>query len=113
MAELPIRKPIKWQRALVIKAEGVSETVGRVVWIRAQAPRIVDAIEPRTGKKHLSVRRFESNLLRDNSFGEILPVQVAPHQIELLARDENDFADDVPMIPLEEFLKQEKADVIS
>ena len=77
----------KWQRARLLR-DGVEQKVaGSEVWVS----RLKDG-------------EYISNILSPTRKGKTRYLKAA--FCELLARDENDFADDVPLIPWTEFLAQ-------
>ena len=94
----------KWQRARILSAEkNYVRAVGREIWVKIGKPfetNGTDAATQMPCKK--TGPGFEVNI--DGPGGRL--GFIAATRLELLARDENDFADDVPLIPWETFLEE-------
>jgi hypothetical protein len=97
----------KWQRARILVLEAFPECVGRELWVRSGPPHEVNTFQISTNQVILGVKRFSTNLLHSGENGiDILPLQADPEKIELLP----DFAEDVPLIPWEQFLAECRAE---
>lgn len=94
-----MNKP-KWQRARVVRFDVDPRLIGRELWVRIAPPTLDHRVNRWTGMPDFSPC-YDVNLLGSN--GEV--GAASKSTIELLARDENDFADDVPLIPWEQWLK--------
>jgi hypothetical protein len=110
-----VSKQPKWQRARLLEDSTTNngKTVvlarGMLLWVKTGPPvvRVRDSLEGGAMRQ----ASYDTNVV---SSRYSIPFIACPaDKLELLARDENDFADEVTLIPLEEFLNQEKADVIS
>ena len=77
----------KWKRARLLRGGPTQDVAGGLVWVRCY----------KDGE-------YISNILSPTRKGKTR--YLAADFCELLARDENDFADDVPLIPWEQFLKE-------
>jgi hypothetical protein len=91
----------KWQHARVLKSIDLPEAIGRKIWIKIEPPA------ERGGRDVMTLEICEvtpTHLTNLHSSG--LRIIISTEQIELLARDENDFAEDVPLIPWEQFLSE-------
>lgn len=82
----------KWQRAriLAVTRPENSDAIGHLTW--ALPPRDVSSFE------HGVIRGCQINTVEVGGF--------RPEQLEFLARDENDFADVVPLIEWDQFLAE-------
>ena len=95
----------KWQRARILHVNDdemreYGFVLGATFWAKAGPPALrVNGIKlyGRAVREELPPC-FDTNLLHET------PIVVRAEDVELLARDENDFAEDVPLIPWEEFL---------
>jgi hypothetical protein len=91
----------KWQRARIINGQGVPESLGVEVWVKC-GPPVSKATNGINGGWCEPVPRYEVAILP--RFGQ--NCLVAADDIELLARDEKDFAESVEFISQAEFLTQ-------
>ena len=92
-----------WQKARILKQDHHPEVTGFTVWVKAHAPEMVAT---RCSESRLSLGvnlRACTNIRRDNGVGRIGNVRIAPELIELLP----EFAEDVPLISWDEFLRGE------
>ena len=97
-----MNKP-KWQRCRLIKSPTLRELEGRELWVIVGRPIKAAGFCADTGNYREVPESYLTNLIhpRDHTEGAI------PREcVELLARDENDFADAVPFIPWEQWLKE-------
>ena len=97
-----MNKP-KWQRAQLVPFENdvievPKERVGCQLWVRC-----VPASRIGGSGQVFSYEGYDSNVIDNHSYPHLF---VAAEALELLARDENDFADDVPLISFEEWLEE-------
>ncbi len=91
----------KWQRARFVIGLGVP--VGSEVWV--SGPVRLDPVvnfAVRDGSRFEKFRHINTNVI--DTDGATLTANL--EHTELLARDENDFADNVPLISYEEWLTQ-------
>ena len=93
-----MRKP-KWQKARILHCLSHPEIVGREVWT-AGKPIVSDGVD------EFTYRYFSPRPIVFTSINYIDNRRVAfdPSSIERLARCDDDFADDVPILTWEEFL---------
>jgi hypothetical protein len=99
------QKP-KWQRARIVSAyETYRYCIGQELWVIGQPeddgrtsydPQTNTPVEGAEGPS------YDTNLMDPDG----RDISVRANRLELLARDENDFADDVDLIPWEQFLAQ-------
>ena len=89
----------KWQRARIL-SNCVLGT-GREIWVATGAPEIVEGVNPLTEFRNPPRKRVLMNVQDDGD-----DILIRADQIERHARDENDFAEDVPLIPWQEFLAE-------
>jgi hypothetical protein len=97
---------MKWQRARVLKAHGENNPIlNALIWVRPFNGRIPSiAIDAFTNRDYYPPpRAYETNF--DSAKGLML---VDAACVELLARDETDFADDVPLSTWEDFCRAAK-----
>ncbi len=94
----------KWQRVKVIEIVRDDERflLGRELWCRIGRPIPFAGYSVSDGKPEPVTMCLESNIL--NRKGE--PLRFTIRYIELLARDEKDFAEDVPLQRWEDFCVQ-------
>ncbi len=96
----------KWQRARFIKgkADDAVSVTGLFVWVEIGQPC------PSTGRGLNGARAGMPRALRTNIKGPQFPrygtcLNADAECIELLARDDKDFAEDMELVPWEEWLK--------
>ncbi len=91
----------KWQRARVVQAIRADEhfLLNREFWCRIGRPVPFAGYSAVTGRPEPETMCLETNLI--NEKGE--PLRFTLRYVELLARDENDFAEDVPLQRWEDF----------
>ena len=94
----------KWQRARIINSPDQPELLGAELWVKAEQPRSYKALDIQTDEPVPRIPEFYTFLIHKG-----LPCSVAASDTELLARDENDFAESVELIPWETFLEQCRA----
>lgn len=87
-----------WQKARIIKVFAQERALGRYAWVFVKPPRRLTALIIGTDRVH-------SQLGYDTNVDHVPPLngsmQLAANQVELLP----EFAEDVPMITWEEFLR--------
>ena len=96
----------KWQRARILHTDSSPEVIGCEIWVKMGPPVMQDANGAHGGWSPPELR-YDAAILPNDSFS--IGVCVCAEDIELLARDENDFAEDVPLIPWEQFLAECRA----
>lgn len=94
-------KSPKWQRARIITAPAVPETIGHEIWLKLGPPTLIDADSIHDGGYLEPELRYDAAI---SSPSAPLGCVLSAIDVELLARDENDFAEDVRLVPWEEFL---------
>jgi len=95
----------KWQKAKILSGEPeYASWIGREIWVRAERPEIRYALDALTSRpivdndKPVYIVNLTDGAGREGCVGA--------HRVELLARDEKDFAEDVELIPWEQFLAE-------
>ena len=91
-------KQPKWQRARIVKSFYVPQIISREIW--AMRPVLHEALD---GLSMSAVPAQEMCCVNARS-ADGCRIAFDPTCLEFLARNENDFADDVPMLKWEEFL---------
>ena len=90
----------KWQRARILRSDHFSSVVGQEIWTSS----IYEGIAEDLGTHESGTMRCVYIAYTSGFDNQQLVYPLLG--LELLARDENDFADDVPLIPWTEFLAQ-------
>lgn len=101
----------KWQRARLLPSVEPRETIGALLWVLAERPTTHDGDDMTTERAMRGVLSFETNLrcepkISRSTTGQI---RINVEDVELLARDEKDFAETVELIPWEQFLAECRA----
>lgn len=107
----------KWQRGRVLSNFATSpnqfEGRGALLWVEIGIPTPIDSMGAVYTREISDGPCFQTNVLSPVDQREPnmkrLNLAVDANQLELLARDENDFAGDVRLVPWEEFLAQCRA----
>ena len=89
----------QWQRAKILLNESFPELVGREVWVRIEQPFISNSVSIKTG------RPTAPDLCREVAIdsGHAGKTVMQASKLECLARDENDFAEDVSFVRWDDF----------
>lgn len=85
----------KWQRARILSDRENPETDGAEIWVMVGTPQDIDGAWGRVERAVLT-----------NLMWRGIAMAWGSEWLELLARDENDFAEDVPLVPWEQFLEE-------
>lgn len=95
----------KWQRARIVYAQTTNERIltGSVCWVRAERPTAFGGWATMNGGGACTEVPCVTSQFVDEAGGSI---KFAMEGIELLARDESDFSNDVPLISWQDFLAQ-------
>jgi len=100
-----VKKP-KWQRARIIKDNssrmGSPTVVGREVWMLTERPHQIVGVAVEDHMTYRIQNAVHSQII--DSDGR--PVAMGSDYIELLARGPEDFADEVPLVKWEDWLKE-------
>ena len=100
------RKP-KWQRARIVHVpRGYESRLGYELWVKAGPPVVVR----RTNEKgrYETAPAYDTNILAPREGFQNPLVAVGVEDVELIARSAEDFADDVPLISFEDWLKEQQ-----
>lgn len=97
---------MKWQRARILRSIASPEAIGREVWTRLERPELRGGTALVSRVSCTIAPTLRLNLLAINGFGNEVMVIADTEMLELLARDESDFAEDVPLIPWKQFLAE-------
>jgi hypothetical protein len=89
----------KWQRARIVDLEEHPDLNGRELWIELSEP-VIRATTIVATHQPMHIRGYRTHLRLQE------PLWIGCKAVELLARDENDFADDVELIPWQDFLAE-------
>lgn len=92
----------KWQRARFVKSLYAPQIIGREIW--AMRPVLREALDALS----MSAVPAQEMCCVNARSADGSRIAFDPTCLEFLARDENDFADDVPMFKWEEFVAGER-----
>lgn len=98
----------KWQRARIVKALCPQEQcfVGMEVWTRCGSKDRIECVSSLDATTRAETRdSIQANIAFDEA-DRVVFGRFDCEILELLARDESDFAEDVPLIPWEQFLAE-------
>lgn len=91
----------KWQRARIVNSDNLKNPMlGRIVWVEAKPPKVESCETWRHSSYSGTYPVYTTNVVSDNGVRCVLAADGA----ELLSGP-YDFADDVPLIPWEEFIR--------
>ena len=93
----------KWQRGRILVSQ-FTESVGRDVWVALERPVTRGGWLLQSGEFVDPTPSYLMHLIDQGR-----QIAIFADRIELLARDEDDFADSVELIPWETFLEQCRA----
>jgi hypothetical protein len=96
-----LMKP-KWQRARILASEHYPEVIGCEIWVAVGIPIVTPAVNSFTGQVTPAEPQARISILPIRGPWASIPMR----NLELLARDENDFAEDVPLLPWKQFLAE-------